>query len=101
MRYSGQIAEKIDEITTEMKCMGLWKKQAPVWVQEYQRHDILTQHDFADWLQFVYLPNLFQWENQGAGNGKNYIVPQAMRFFSADVKRGRLLQLLIELDSLI
>ncbi len=84
-----------------MKSIGLWKKQTPVWVSNYQTTMIATEHDFNEWLQFVYLPNLLQ----QAGSNRTYIekrnvVPQAMDFFGEDVKKGKLLQLLIELDSL-
>jgi hypothetical protein len=35
------------------------------------------------------------------GTAENYIVPQAMKFFGDDMQKGKLLQLLIELDSLV
>jgi hypothetical protein len=49
----------------------------------------------------VYLPNLLPL----AGNHnilltKNYVAPQAVKFFNGDIKKGKLLQLLIELDAL-
>jgi uncharacterized protein YqcC (DUF446 family) len=101
MTSAAVITDKVREIRDEMKQAGLWLKQQPAWVNDYAETKINTGQNFACWLQFVYLPNLLQWENRGAGGVKNYIVPQAMRFFSADVKRGKLLQLLIELDSLL
>jgi len=32
---------------------------------------------------------------------RSHIVPQAIKFFSEDVKKGKLLQLLIELDAVL
>lgn len=93
------IAGKIEEVKTEMKATGLWKKQVPAWVNEYAERSIATEEDFAGWLQFVYLPNTLQ--NEGYPQGKKFIVPQAMKFFGEDVKKGKLLQLLVELDSLL
>jgi uncharacterized protein YqcC (DUF446 family) len=84
------ITEKINEVIEEMKKTGVWENETPPWVKE-----------FSEWLQFVYLPNRMQ---EAASNRwvieKKYIVPQAVKFFGNDVKKGKLLQLLIELDSL-
>lgn len=90
-------AQKVKEINDELKMTGLWKKQPPAWVNEYAERNIATEEDFAGWLQFVYLPNAMQQYNR---NEKKFIAPQAMKFFGEDVKKGKLLQLLIELDSL-
>jgi uncharacterized protein YqcC (DUF446 family) len=89
---------KMDEIKAEMKKLGLWKKQAPRWVNDYAERSIATEEDFAGWLQFIYLPNRL---NQPPFEEKKHIVPQAVRFFGEDVKKGQLLQLLVELDSLL
>jgi uncharacterized protein YqcC (DUF446 family) len=91
-------AQKIKEISDELKRTGLWKKQPPAWVNEYAERSIATEEDFAGWLQFVYLPNAMQ--QQFSSGEKKFIVPQAMQSFGDDIKKGKLLQLLIELDSL-
>jgi uncharacterized protein YqcC (DUF446 family) len=93
------LADKLSEIKVEMKKLGLWKKQAPLWVNEFAGKSISTEEDFAGWLQFVYLPNIMHKEVDA--NQKKLIVPQAMVFLDEDIKKGRLLQLLIELDSLL
>jgi hypothetical protein len=96
------ISYKVKEVIEELKRTDLWKIQAPQWVNEYQEMSIKTEQDFAYWLQFICLPNLLpQSGNRNTGLSKNYIVPQAMKFFSDDVKKGKLLQLLVELDALI
>lgn len=101
MTASHLIAEKINDVRTEMRSTGLWKTETPAWVKEFEKRTISNLEDFSGWLQFVYLPNRIQ----EAGNIKHtaekiYIVPQAMKFFGNDLKKGKLLQLLIELDSL-
>ena len=93
------LMDKTTEIKAEMKKLDLLKNQSPAWVNDYAERSIATEEDFAGWLQFVYLPNL-GYRDWQAGD-KKLIVPQAIRFFGEDVKKGRLLQLLIELDSLI
>ncbi len=95
------ITDKVAELKTEMKRIGLWKKQVPYWVNEFTKGNIKTEQDFAEWLQFVYLPNMMQLENRSSMGAEKYIVPQAIQFFGTDVQKGKLLQLLIELDSLL
>ncbi len=95
------ITDKVTELKTEMKRIGLWKKQIPNWVNEYSNQTIKTEQDFAEWMQFVYLPNMMQVENRSSMGAEKYIVPQAIQFFGADVQKGKLMQLLIELDSLL
>lgn len=90
--------QKIKEITHELKQAGLWKNQMPAWVMDYKRKMIQDEQDFLEWLQFIYLPNCM---SATVMDKKVLIVPQAMKFFGEDVKKGKLLQLLVELDSLI
>jgi uncharacterized protein YqcC (DUF446 family) len=94
---STTVEQKTAEIISELKKTGLWKKQIPAWVTDYQEKKISSENDFTEWLQFIYLPNCTGISVMGK---KKYIVPQAVKFFKEDVKRGRLLQLLIELDGL-
>ncbi|MEO6254471.1 MAG: YqcC family protein [Ferruginibacter sp.] len=95
------ITEKINQVKEEMKLSSLWKNETPAWVKEFEKRNINTGEDFIEWLQFVYLPNRVQEaETRQPGYEKNYIVPQVMNFFGSDIKKGRLLQLLIELDAL-
>jgi uncharacterized protein YqcC (DUF446 family) len=90
--------QKVREIADELRKTGFWKKHPPGWVSDYEQKLLNNEQDFLEWLQFVYLPNC----NAPALNGmKNFIVPQAVKFFGSDVKKGKLLQLLIELDSLL
>ncbi len=95
------ITEKINEVRDEMRKTGVWNKETPGWVNDYEKRTIDTGEDFSEWLQFVYLPNRMQEaESNRSVFEKNYIVPQALKFFGSDMKKGKLLQLLIELDAL-
>lgn len=99
MGSTALMSEKINGVREEMKSAGLWSKQFPEWVNDFEKRNIYTETDFSEWLQFVYLPNLSE-QADNAVICKNNIVPQALKFFGEDVKRGQLLRLLIELDSL-
>ncbi len=95
------VAEKINEVKEEMKRVGLWATVAPAWVMHFGKGSISNDKDFSEWLQFIYLPNRkLETAVKKEFYEKNYIAPQAIKFFSSDVKKGKLLQLLIELDSL-
>ena len=101
MTDKGSVTKKIIEVKEEMRKTDIWKNETPAWVMEFENRTINTGEDFIEWLQFVYLPNRMQEaENNQSANEKNYIVPQVMNFFGSDIKKGRLLQLLIELDAL-
>lgn len=96
-----QITEKINEVKEEMKRTHIWKKETPAWVKEFEKRAIANSEDFSEWLQFVYLPNRMQEaENRQPVIDNIYIVPQVKKFFGNDIQKGKLLQLLIELDSL-
>ncbi len=102
MTETTTIEEKVRQIINEMKAEGIWKKQAPEWVMDYEKKIIDSQQDFSDWLQFVFLPNCLQgmYKNIVTPRRK-YIVLQAKRFLANDMQKGKLLQLLIELDALV
>ncbi len=101
MVMTNALMDKVYELRAEMKSIGLWKKQVPYWVNEYTNSNIKTEQDFAEWLQFVYLPNMMQQESRASMGAEKYIVPQAIQFFGDDVQKGKMLQILIELDSLL
>jgi len=92
---------KVKEIIDELKSTDLWLKEPPPWVVDFQKRNIANSQEFLEWLQFVYLPNLLpQSGNHHILLKRNYVAPQAIKFFGEDVKKGRLLHLLIELDAL-
>jgi uncharacterized protein YqcC (DUF446 family) len=101
MPTDAAIAQKIKEITKALKECGLWQEQEPQWVSVYHDKQVTSDHDFFSWLQFIYLPNLLLEENNRQFIGKKaYVAPQAVHFFPSNMKDEKLLQLLVELDSL-
>jgi len=101
MRETISISSKVKEIIAEMKKQDLWKEETPAWVTNYEKNLACNQKDFAGWLQFVFLPNRLLKEQQGAARLTNsYVVLQARTFFRNDLNKGKLLQLLVELDAL-
>jgi uncharacterized protein YqcC (DUF446 family) len=92
------VDDKVSQIINELKALKLWKEKMPEWVTAYSDKQIRVEDDFASWLQFIFLPNM---QNKNRKNEqKELVAPQAIKYFGEDVRRGKLLQLLIELDSL-
>ena len=65
------IINKTAELEEELRSMGLWHKNIPDWIKAIPHSE------------------------------KKLIMPIAIQYFGDDVKKGKLLQLLIELDSLL
>ena len=94
--------EKIKELEAEMKRLNLWQKTPPQWVNHFEAEIKLNTHGFALWLQYIFIPNHSQ--NDGFVDttfDKQLIVPIAIKVFGNDIKKGCLLQILIEIDGLI
>ncbi len=92
---------KTGELEEELKKTGLWQKDMPAWVQGYDDNGSITKSNFAQWLQFVFVPNHLQKNISLSAPEKKLIVPQAIKYFGDDVNKGKLLQILIEIDSLL
>ncbi|RYE17436.1 MAG: hypothetical protein EOP51_23900 [Sphingobacteriales bacterium] len=99
MESRQQLQEKVGQIMQELKMQQLWESIPPVWVTRFKVCEI-PQNDFAQWLQFIYLPNLLQPGTANSIQASVFLVPQAIEYFGSDVCKGKLLQLLVELDSL-
>lgn len=95
------ITAKTFELEAELKATGLWQHTTPGWVHWYDDTSITGKTDFAQWLQFVFIPNHLQKNKMMPAAEKNLIVPHAIKFFGDDVRKGKLLQILIEIDSLL
>ena len=89
------------ELEHELKNAGLWKRNTPPWVGGFDDCFNSSKVDFAEWLQFVFIPNHLQKSNMISVAEKKVIVPHAIKFFGDDVKKGNLLRIFIELDSLL
>lgn len=96
------LTDKINELELEMKRKGLWQKETPDWVNYFEEKIFIDGKDFAEWLQYVFIPNHLNLSAQlSAVKEKRFIVPAAIKFFGDDVHKGMLLQILIEIDSLL
>lgn len=96
------LTDKINELEQEMKQAGLWQKEAPGWVNYFEEKIFAEGKDFAEWLQYVFVPNHQHLSARlSSVKEKRFIVPAAVKFFGDDVHKGKLLQLLIEIDSLL
>lgn len=96
------LTDKIKELEQEMKNTSIWQKDAPGWVNYFEEKIFVDGKDFAQWLQYVFIPNHTQKPMQYSSiKEKKMIVLPAIKFFAADVHKGRLLQILIEIDSLL
>ena len=96
------LTDKINELEQEMKQAGLWQKEAPGWVNHFEEKIFTEGKDFSEWLQYVFVPNHLNLSIQLSSiKEKRFIVPTAIKFFGDDVHKGKLLQILIEIDSLL
>jgi uncharacterized protein YqcC (DUF446 family) len=99
--HSNAIVSLAADLENAMRAEDLWLNQLPGWVQGFQTGNAVLQTDFAQWLQFVFIPNHLHSNRQVPQAEKNLIVPQAMKFFGNDVRKGKLLRILIEIDALL
>ena len=95
------IIHKTEELVEELKASGLWQKEMPVWVHAFEDGTANSATNFAQWLQFVFVPNHLHRNKTQSITGKNLMVPHAIKYFGDDVKKGKLLRILIEIDSLL
>ena len=101
MPKDAAIKQKIKELEEELVQAGLWQKQEPSWVHEFQERCDADKRNFYEWLQFIYLPNLISGQTNHPYTTKQvYIAPQAAHFLGKEAERTKLLQLLVELDAL-
>ncbi len=84
-----------------LKVQGLWKNKEPAWVNAYKSNTEIAEVDFFEWLQFVYLPNrMLNLSNPIYREQENYITLQVKKFAADKLMNKKIVQLLVELDSL-
>lgn len=101
MEIEETITQKITQLETELRQLGLWRKTIPAWITDYQPEKNTAMVDFSEWLQFIFIPNHISQAKGITMMHKNLLVPMAVRHFGADVNKGRLLQILVEIDSML
>ncbi len=100
MQEEKELMEKIREVQTELRVKGLWRAACPGWVTDFAKKEIRSEHEFTEWLQFVYLPNLLHPVTPAQHIRRHDVALQAIKYFGDDMEKGHLLRLLIELDAL-
>ena len=101
MRTTNDTTDKLIRIQDELQKLKLWNAETPNWVSQFPEKDLITQTDFIHWLQFIFLPNKMNEIKKGAISLVNTnIALQANKFLGSHEKYQRLINLLIELDSL-
>lgn len=99
---NARITEKILELKRELIVTGLWRDQVPEWVICFEEKSAIRITDYIEWLQYIFIPNHLQGEGFiKTPYQKKYIVTSARRFFGKSLIKGKLLQILIEIDSII
>ena len=96
-----EIITKTAELENELKHAGLWQTNMPAWVHWFDDGSSFSKTDFAQWLQFVFIPNHLHKNKMIAAAEKKLLVPYALKYFGNDVQKGKLLQILIEIDALL
>jgi uncharacterized protein YqcC (DUF446 family) len=95
------VAGKTIELEEELKALGLWQTNMPAWVNWYDEGGGVARSDFAQWLQYVFIPNHLHKNKIIPAAEKKLLVPNAIKYFGDDVKKGKLLRILIEIDALL
>ncbi len=95
------ITAKTSELEEELKSTGLWQNTTPAWVHWYDDSNRISTTDFSQWLQFVFIPNHLHKNKTIPAAEKSLLVLHALKYFGNDVRKGKLLQILIEIDALL
>jgi uncharacterized protein YqcC (DUF446 family) len=101
IELANTVIAKTSELEQELKATGLWQNEVPAWVHWYDDSSSIANTNFAQWLQFVFIPNHLQKNKAIPVSQKTLIVPHAIKYFGNDVNKGKLLRILIEIDALL
>lgn len=84
---------QIDLIKEAMQQAGVWSQETPDWIRNYNEGPIVN---IWQWLQFIHLPM----RSAGIIDQPNYLAPQLKSYMNGDPLQRRIMQLVIELDSI-
>lgn len=84
---------QIELIKEAMQQAGVWSREVPDWIRNYKEGQIV---DIWQWLQFIHLPL----RSSGIINQPNYLAPQLSNYLDGDPLQQKIIQLVIELDSI-
>lgn len=92
-QYPNPLHVQIELIEEAMKTAGVWSSDIPEWIGNYEEGHI---ENVWQWLQFIHLPMRLN----GSIKNPHYIAPQVSQYMNGAVDHRRILQLVIELDSI-
>ena len=98
---SNPVIAKTHELEEELKRNGLWQNTTPAWVSAFDENSEIVVTDFAQWLQYIFIPNHLHPITTSTRNERKLIGPPALKYFGDSATQGKLLQLIIEIDSLL
>lgn len=84
---------QINLIIEAMKQAGVWSNETPDWIRNYNQGPI---DNIWQWLQYIHLPMRLQ----GALYKPDYLAPQLSAYMNNAPDHEKILQLVIELDSI-
>lgn len=93
------IRQKVEDLITELKLHSLWKAQTPSWVHHYAERCEVSEVDFFEWLQFVYIPNKLNPDAREV-TPRVLVMPQARPFVTQSKEYAPIIRLMVELDGL-
>jgi uncharacterized protein YqcC (DUF446 family) len=95
------ILAQLERIEDEMKCLGLWQ-QHPLEPGQYDFHAAFAADtmSFAQWLQFIFIPNVKGASANGKFPSESHVAAQAIREFDGIDEASALISLLADFDSL-
>ena len=96
-----KVLEKLGEIETEMKGIGLWQSE-PLTPEQYQFHAAFAMDtmSFSQWLQFIFIPKVKEAAKANQFPAKSQVGVQAVREYDTVPDASHLVTLLSEFDSL-
>lgn len=102
MRVSKELIQTIDAIRQTMIQNGLWKAASPEWVWHFDGKEAPCAQSFAEWLQFIYLPNkmMAMQHLQKEPAVGNAVMLQALHHLPKGTLPEALVTMLIELDNI-
>jgi uncharacterized protein YqcC (DUF446 family) len=92
---------QLERIGNEMKRLGLWQRH-PLEPGQYDFHAAFAADSmsFAQWLQFIFIPNVKSASTSGIFPSESHVAAQAVREFDGMDKASVLISLLAEFDNL-
>lgn len=95
------VSSKLEQIEAEMRRIGIWQSD-PLLPEQYDFRAAFAADSlsFAQWLQFIFIPNVKSATASGKFPFESHVAAQAVREFGGMDKASALISLLDEFDKL-